>query len=599
MTSYAPSVREARFLLDHVTPLDRLRASEAFAGFDARLIEDVLDEAARFAAEVVAPTNRDGDREGCTLTDGQVRVPEAFHAAYAQYVAAGWGAIGLPARLGGGGFPLVVANVVKEWITAANMAFSLGPLLNTAAVHLLDRHATDEQCDRYARRLVSGEWAGTMNLTEPQAGSDVGAATARAVPTDDGSARLFGQKIFITFGEHDLTEQIIHLVLARLPDAPAGTRGLSLFIVPKFQVGGDGSIGERNDVRAIALEKKLGIHGSPTCVMAYGDGGQGAVGELIGPPNQGMAQMFTMMNDARLGVGIQGVAIAERACQQALAFARQRVQGRPPGAEASVHVPIVAHPDVRRMLMTQRAFIAAARALCSLNAWAMDLTEHGVDADERDEHRGLADLLTPLSKAWATDLGVELTSLAIQVHGGMGYIEETGVAQHWRDARIAPIYEGTNGIQAIDLVLRKLPADDGVHVARLVDRMRATAAELAGSHPELATPLAAAVAAAAAATATLRSREGDPESVLAAAAPYLRMLATTVGAWLLVGSAVAADRLLADGDEGRYGVPFLRGKIATARFFVTQLLPEVHALAAVVEADPTDLTGREVDGLED
>ena len=469
MDGYRAPLDDIRFTLDHVVPLATLASLPPFAHADRETLAALLDEAGRFAEEVVAPTNRAGDQEGARIVDGGVVTPESFRAAYTRYVTSGWGAMQHPESHGGGGFPLLAATAVKELVTSANMAFSLNPLLTTGAVHLLTHHGSPEQQARYLPRMVTGEWAGTMNLTEPQAGSDVGAVTARAEPAGDGTYRITGQKIYITYGDHDLSEQIVHLVLARLPDAPPGTKGISLFIVPRLLLDDQGEPAGPNDVQVVSIEHKLGIHASPTCVMAFGERGDGAVGELVGAPHDGMRQMFTMMNDARLGVGLQGLAVAERAAQQAEAFARDRLQGRAAGAPIGVQSPIVEHPDVRRMLLETRATIDAMRALCYENARALDLAEHGADDDARRHGQQLADLLTPLSKSWCTDLGVELTSTALQVHGGMGYVEETGVAQHLRDARIAPIYEGTNGIQAIDLVARKLPVDGGGVVRRLLE----------------------------------------------------------------------------------------------------------------------------------
>ena len=452
MDTYTAPLRDVRFVLEHVTPLGDLVATEAFAHADPELVMGLLEEAGRFASSAIAPTNRDGDTQGSVLRDGEVVTPDSFKQAYRQYVEAGWGAVQHPEAYGGGAFPLTVANAVKEFITSANMAFSTAPLLTTGAVYLMQHHCSRDQLDTYVPKMVSGEWTGTMNLTEPQAGSDVGAVTTRAVPAEDGTYRITGQKIYISYGDHDLADNVIHLVLARLPDAPAGVKGISLFVVPKVLVNEDGSTGERNDVEVVSLEHKLGIRASPTCVMAFGEHSDGAVGELVGEPNQGMRQMFTMMNDARLGVGLQGLAIAERAYQQALAYAQDRLQGRGPATPPGEQAPIIEHADVRRMLLTMKANTEAVRALCYLNAHALDLAHAAEDEAVREEQRKLADLLTPLSKAWGTDIGVEMTSLAVQVHGGMGYVEDTGVAQHYRDARIAPIYEGTNGIQALDLV---------------------------------------------------------------------------------------------------------------------------------------------------
>jgi len=596
MDGYRAPLRDILFTLDHVVPLAELVREPALAHADPELVAGLLEEAGRFAAEVVAPTNREGDREGARLVDGSVITPASFHRAYDRYVEAGWGSVQHPEEFGGGGFPLLVATAVKELITSANMAFSLNPLLTTGAVYLLAHHGSAEQQQRYLPNMVTGRWSGTMNLTEPQAGSDVGAVTARAVPVGDGSYRIFGQKIYITYGDHDLAEQIVHLVLARLPDAPPGTKGISLFIVPKHQVEADGSLGARNDVQVISLEHKLGIHASPTCVMAFGEQGEGALGELVGDPHDGMRQMFTMMNDARLGVGLQGLAVAERAAQHAEAFALERRQGRAAGAPAGEQSAIAEHPDVRRMLIETRATIDAMRALCYANAHALDLAEHAGDPAVRREQQQLADLLTPLSKAWCTDLGVELTSTALQVFGGMGYVEETGVAQHLRDARIAPIYEGTNGIQAIDLVMRKLPVEDGASVLSLLDRLRPPA-----DHPaalaDLVAPLSDAIDLAATLTRALLDRRDRPQDMLAGATPYLRVLATVVASGFVARGAIAAQRLLDGTGDGatdggtRKGADrdFLELRVARARVLIKRIVPSVHGLAAAVTAGADDL----------
>ncbi|MFP4634749.1 MAG: acyl-CoA dehydrogenase [Nitriliruptoraceae bacterium] len=589
MDTYRAPLRDVRFVLEHVTPLSELTALDDFAHAEPDLVTGLLEEAGRFAAEAIQPTNRVGDTEGARFVDGEVVTPEAFKAAYRQYVEAGWGAVQHPAEYGGGAFPLTVANVIKEFITSANMAFSLGPLLTTGAVYLMQHHCSQQQLDTYVPKLVSGEWTGTMNLTEPQAGSDLGVITTRAEPQEDGTYRLTGQKIFITFGEHDLTDNIVHLVLARLPDAPPGTKGISLFIVPKYLVEADGTLGERNDVQAVSLEHKLGIHGSPTCVMAYGEQHGGAIGELVGEPNQGMRQMFTMMNDARLGVGLQGVAIAERAYQQALDHARERRQGRAPTAAKGESSPIIEHADVRRMLLTQRAYIEAMRALCYANAHALDLAHHADDEGVRDHQQKLADLLTPLSKAWSTDLGVELTSLAVQVHGGMGYVEETGVAQHLRDARIAPIYEGTNGIQALDLVGRKLPYDGGAFVKGYLGELREHAEGLPASLASIRSNLGAAIDALEAATDWMFEHRESFNDVFAGATPYLRAFATVVGGSLLAKGAAAAQGALDTGDHGAFQPDFLAGKVTVARFYAEQLLPSVHGLVGAITAGADDL----------
>jgi acyl-CoA dehydrogenase len=587
MDGYRAPIDDVRFTLDHLVPLATLSSLPTFAHADADTLAALLEEAGRFAEEVVAPTNRDGDREGARIVDGGVVTPPSFHTAYERYVASGWGAMQHPEEHGGGGFPLLAATAVKELITSANMAFSLNPLLTTGAVHLLTHHGSDEQKARYLPQMVTGEWAGTMNLTEPQAGSDVGAVTTRAEPAGDGTYRITGQKIYITYGDHDLSEQIVHLVLARLPDAPPGTKGISLFIVPKFLIGADGSLGARNDVQVVSLEHKLGIHASPTCVMAFGEGGDGAVGELVGEPHDGMRQMFTMMNDARLGVGLQGLAVAERAAQHAEAYARDRLQGRAPGAAPGAQSPIVDHPDVRRMLLETRAAIDAMRALCYENARALDLALHASDADARRAGQRLADLLTPLSKSWCTDLGVELTSTSLQVFGGMGYVEETGVAQHLRDARIAPIYEGTNGIQAIDLVMRKLPSDEGATVLGLLDDL--VPDDLPEALADLAEPLASARDVARRATEELLARRDRPLDVLAGASAYLRLLSTVLATGLVVRGVAAAHAVAVDGRLPGYGEDVLAARTLRARVLVTRILPSVHGLAPVVTAGADDL----------
>jgi 3-(methylthio)propanoyl-CoA dehydrogenase len=589
MTTYTAPIRDIRFVLEHVTPLSELAALEKYAHADPELVAGLLEEAGRFSSEAIAPTNRDGDLEGARLEGEEVVLPASFKKVYDQYVEAGWGTLQHPTEFGGGGFPLLVANAVKETINSANLAFSLGPLLTTGAVYLLTHHGSDEQQQTYLPKMVTGEWAGTMNLTEPQAGSDVGAVTTKAVPQDDGTYRITGQKIYITFGEHQLTDNIIHLVLARLPDAPPGTKGISLFIVPKFLVNEDGSLGERNDVTCVSLEHKLGIHASPTCVMAYGEQGEGAIGYLVGEPHTGMRGMFTMMNDARLGVGIQGLALGERSYQQALAYAQERRQGRGPTSEPGEQAPIIEHADVRRMLLTMKAYNEAMRALCYANAHALDLAHGSDDPVVRDEQQKLADLLTPLSKAWCTDLGVELTSLAIQVHGGMGYVEETGVAQHFRDARIAPIYEGTNGIQALDLVGRKLPYDGGAFVKGFLADQRSIVDDLPDTLSALAGPLGDALEVLERTTDWIFAHRGTPNDVFAGATPYLRIFGTVVGGMMLAKGAAAAQRLLDAGDTAAFGADYLEARITVARFYAEQLLPQVHGLVGAVTSGADDL----------
>ena len=588
MSEYAAPLADMRFVLENVVDLPGLAKLPSFEHADPELVYGALEEAGRFFAQQFAPLNRIGDEQHSRRNDdGSVTTPDGFKEAYRRYVDAGWGGVPFPADYGGGGFPWLVGLVIQEMITSANMGFSLCPLLTQGAIEALMHYGDEAQKETYLPKMVTGEWTGTMNLTEPQAGSDVGALTTKAVPADDGSWRITGQKIFITYGEHDLADNIIHLVLARVPGAPPGTKGISLFIVPKVLVNDDGSLGERNRVDCVSVERKMGINASPTCVMAYED----AVGYIIGEPNLGMRYMFTMMNNARLSVGLEGLALGERAYQQAVAYAHERRQGRAPGAPAGESSPIVDMPDVRRMLLTMRSQIEALRCLAYLNAESIDLARRHPDESVRVWRQELADLLTPLTKGWGTDLGVELTSLAVQVHGGMGYIEETGVAQHYRDARIAPIYEGTNGIQAMDLIGRKLPMRGGGVMRDLEAEIGRTVEELRNGGDGLAMigdRLDAGLSALRDATEWLLTDGlANPVDDLAGATPYLRMCGVVVGGWLLARSAQAASRLLADGQGD---ADFLRQKLVTTHFYVDQVLPQVHGLVPAVTAGAGDLT---------
>jgi 3-(methylthio)propanoyl-CoA dehydrogenase len=592
MTYRAP-VKDMMFVLEHVAGLDEIRSMDDFAHADPELVAGLLSECGRFCTEVIAPTNEDGDVQHSVLRDGGVVTPESFKGAYRQYVQSGWGALQFPEQFGGGGFPTAVSTAVKEMITAANMAFSLCPLLTTGAVVDLLEHGDEYLQQTFLEKMISGEWSGTMNLSEPQAGSDVGALTTRAVPQDDGTYAITGTKIWITWGEHDLTDNICHLVLARLPDAPAGTKGISLFLVPKYLVEDDGSIGERNGVNVVSIEGKLGINASPTCVMEYDK----AVGYLIGEPNKGMRQMFTMMNDARLGVGVQGLAIADRAYQMAVDYAIERRQGLAPGDEdvEGGQSRIVRHPDVRRMLLTMKSQIEAMRALTYRNAAAIDFAAHSDDEAKAEYERKMADLLTPLSKAWATDLGVEITSTAIQVFGGMGYVEETGVARHFRDSRIAPIYEGTNGIQAMDLIGRKLPMDGGAFVKGYVAEMRDLAASLDDeAFGGMGQQLTRALDTLEEAMGWLMANRTDFEASFGGATPFLRMFATTVAGYLLAVGAKAAQGKVAGGDTD----PFYADKVTTARFYAGNVLPTVHGLLDAVTAGAEDLYAIDADRLQ-
>jgi alkylation response protein AidB-like acyl-CoA dehydrogenase len=553
--NYSPPIEEQKFLLRHVVRIDELAGHNMFAEATPDLVDAIVAGAGEFAAGEFAPLNRIGDQVGAKWSADSVTMPPGFKDAYRAYVEAGWGTLAGPPEYGGQGLPLSLATVVMEDLGSANMGFSLVMMLTPGAVEALRHHGSEELKQTWLPTLVTGEWTGTMNLTEPQAGSDVGALKTRADPTDNGTYRIRGQKIFITYGEHDLADNIVHLVLARLPDAPPGTRGISLFLVPKVLPDGT-----RNDLRCVSIEHKLGIHASPTCVMSYGDQ-EGAIGWLIGEENRGMAAMFTMMNNARLNVGLQGVSIAERAMQQAVAFARERVQGTREGRPAR----IIEHPDVRRMLLRMKALTQAARALAYYTAGQTDRATLG---DEAAKAR--ADLLTPLVKAYGTDIGVEVTSLAVQVHGGMGYVEETGAAQHYRDARISPIYEGTNGIQAADLVGRKIDMQGRQPLRSLLAEIRDD------SRGWQLDPLLDAIEEVIASEAW-----GDMDERLAGSYPFLTMLAVTVAAWLMKRQEDEADRQLAGGEGDEL---FLGMKLAAATYFREVVVEEAIGLRAAARA---------------
>jgi alkylation response protein AidB-like acyl-CoA dehydrogenase len=572
MTYRAP-VADIAFTLKHGAGLARTLAQSGELAADD--VDAILEEAGKFATDVIGPLNAVGDKFGTPLKDGAVTTPPGWKEAYRGWSAAGWNAVSAPSQWGGQGLPHAINAACIEMWNGASMAFGIGPVLTMGAAEALANHGSEELKQRYLAKLVSGEWMGTMQLTEPQAGSDVGALRTKAVRSEDGSYRITGQKIFITYGEHDLTDNIIHFVLARLPDAPAGNRGISLFLVPKVLGGEDGSLRRLNDVRCHSIEHKLGIHGSPTCTMVYGDNG-GAVGYLVGEENRGLACMFTMMNLARLAVALQGVGIAERATQQALQYAHDRKQGRAAGAPGSS--AIIEHPDVKRMLMTMRALTRAARAICYATAGAIDAS-HGKD-DGAKTAEGRAALLTPIAKAFSTDIGMEVASLGVQVHGGMGFIEETGAAQHLRDARIAPIYEGTNGIQAIDLAIRKVPLEGGAVVRAYLDELRATVkAVQATNDPAFGATgarLAEAVDSLDRATTWLLSKaEAAPQAVLAGATPYLRLFGNAAGGCMLADEGLAALRL----GNGEHA-----SRVAIARFFAENIVVQASGLErAVVE----------------
>ena len=581
MTEYVPPLADIRFALYAQAELSEVARLPGYGDATPELVDSVLDEAGRLAAEVLAPLNHSGDREGCRYDNGVVRSPAGFAEAYARFVEGAWGGLPFDPAHGGQGLPWTLATAVQELWNSANLSFALAPLLTQGGVELLEIHGTPAQQRLFLPKLVTGEWAGTMNLTEPQAGSDVGALKTRAV-REGAHYRITGQKIFITWGEHDCAENIVHMVLARLPGAPEGTKGISLFIVPKFLVNEDGSLGARNDLRCVSIESKLGIHAAPTCVMAYGDS-EGAIGYLIGRENEGMACMFTMMNNARLGVGVQGLAVAARAYQGARAYARERIQGRAIGSDDTRPVAILQHPDVRRMLTTMRARVEAMRALAYLAAAALDRAKHAPDPAARARAQARLDLLIPVVKSWLTDGGCEVASTALQVHGGMGFIEETGAAQHYRDARITPIYEGTNGIQALDLVSRKLLRDEGAAAHDLFGEIRGELGKLE-THPDgrvagLCGDLGAALKTLESATDwVLQAGAGDLRRAAAAATPYQSALGFLLGGWLLARGAAAAAHRLAEGEAPNAAL--LEGKIATARVYVDNILPRAAAEAA-------------------
>jgi alkylation response protein AidB-like acyl-CoA dehydrogenase len=582
MTYRAP-LNDMLLALNHGAGLQAAVKAGHYGDFDADITAAVLEEAGKFASDVLAPLNRVGDQHGIKLEGDKVITAPGWPDAYRRWTAAGWNAVSGPEAFGGQGLPLAINAACTEIWSASNIAFGLCPLLTLSAIEALDAHGSLELKKTYLEKLISGEWTGTMQLTEPQAGSDVGALRTRAERAADGSYRIKGTKIFITYGEHDMTDNIVHFVLARLPDAPAGTRGISLFLIPKFLVDADGSLGARNDIYASGVEHKLGMHASPTCTMTMGDHG-GAIGYLVGEENRGMQCMFTMMNQARLGVGLEGVGIADRAYQQAVAFAQERRQGRAAGkgndkADNGAD-PIIAHPDVKRMLMQMRALTAAARTICYATAVALDVSVRATDAGVRGEAAARGALLTPIAKAFSTDIGNEVAYLGVQVHGGMGFIEETGAAQHYRDARITPIYEGTNGIQAIDLVTRKLAANGGAAVWALLEELSETVKRVeASNNPAFGTTgakLRDALASLERASRWLLERvTSAPNDALAGATPYLRLFGSALGGCMLADEALAARDLGEGfGDPQRY--------VALARFFAENIAVQAAALERTV-----------------
>jgi alkylation response protein AidB-like acyl-CoA dehydrogenase len=592
MSEYVAPLKDMQFVLKEIAPLDELTSLPGFREVNHDLATAILDEAGKFANGVLSPLNVVGDREGCQWSNGTVRTATGWRAAYRHFTEGGWNALSCHPDFGGQGLPRVLSALVEEMCNGANVAFALCPMLTHGAIEALELRGSEAQKRTYLPKLVSGEWTGTMNLTEPQAGSDLSAVRTRAVPQPDGSFRVHGQKIFITYGEHDLTDNIVHLVLARTPGAPEGVKGISLFVVPKFLVNDDGSLGARNDVRCVSIEHKLGIHGSPTAVLAFGDG-DGAVGWLVGEENRGLETMFIMMNAARFSVGLEGVGLSERSTQRAVAYARERTQGTELGSASRDKVAIVRHPDVRRMLMLMKSRTEALRAVAAVVALSMDLAHHHPSQAVRHQNQAFVDLMIPVVKGWSTESAVELASLGVQVHGGMGYIEETGAAQHLRDARITPIYEGTTGIQAADLIGRKIARDRGAAARAVLARMQEVARALAQDGDAQLGAIAAALSEAVTRLASavefvVSTHDADVRRTSVGAVPLLELFGVVAGGWQLARAALAARRGLASGNGD---MAFLQAKLLTARFYADHVLPRSSGLChAVVQGADAALT---------
>ena len=583
MREYQAPLADMKFVLRELVDFELLAQLPGFGEATLDLAEAVLDEAAKFANSVLSPLNRSGDLEGARWQEGQVLTAQGWQQAYARFVADGWNALSCPSEFGGQNLPRVLSALVEEMWNGANVAFALCPMLTRGAIDAIELRGSQAQQAKYLPKMVSGEWTGSMNLTEPQAGSDLSAIRTKAEPQGDGRFLLTGQKIFITYGEHDLTDNIVHMVLGRKSGAPEGVRGISLFLVPKFLVNADGTLGARNDVHCVSIEHKLGIHGSPTCVLAFGQNG-GAVAELIGEENRGLEYMFIMMNAARYSVGLEGVGISERASQTALAYAHERIQGTEAGLRGGARVPIVRHPDVRRMLMIMKSRTEAMRALASVVAVSLDAARLHPQTAQRERHQAFVDLMIPVIKGWCTENSVDIASLGIQVHGGVGFVEETGAAQYLRDARITTIYEGTTGIQANDFVGRKTARDGGAQARLVTDDMRDVASELARhADPALksiGTRLADAVRAVRAATDWMVPAVGvNPAAAYAVAVPYLSLWGLVAGGWQLGRAALIAAK---QRTEGAGDPQFLQAKIVTARFYAEALLPQAAGLARAV-----------------
>jgi 3-(methylthio)propanoyl-CoA dehydrogenase len=583
MKEYTAPLRDMQFVLRELAPIDEVARLPGCEDVNLEVADAILKEAGKLAAGVLSPLNVVGDREGARLNDGHVTTATGWRDVYRQFVDGGWNSLSCDPQWGGQGLPRLVSALVEEMWNGANVSFALCPMLTRGAIEALELKGSEALKKTYLPKLVSGEWAGTMVLTEPQAGSDLSAVRTRAVPQKDGTYRLQGEKIFITYGEHDLTENIVHLVLARTPDAPEGVKGISLFLVPKFLVNADGSLGVRNDVRCVSLEHKLGIHASPTAMLAFGDG-KGAVGWLVGEENRGLEYMFITMNEARYSVGLEGVGLAERAYQLALAYARERLQGTELGTKSKEKVAILRHPDVRRMLMLMKSRTEAARAIAAVVAAAMDTASRHADAAQRAGSQSFVDLMIPIVKAWSTDNAIDIASLGIQVHGGMGFIEETGAAQLLRDARITAIYEGTNGIQAADLVGRKVARDGGEAIRRVIAEIRDVTARLGAERSETLEAIAARLrdgvtALEQAVQFVVATYATDVRRVSVGAVPFLDLFGTVAGGWQSARAALAAHRRLA---EGAPESGFYRAKLATARFYADHVLTRAPGLARTV-----------------
>ena len=580
MSEYVAPLKDIRFVMQELAGLDQVVALPGCEEASPDVIDAILDEAAKFAGAVLSPLNRVGDREGAKWKDTVVTTSPGFKEAYRQFVDNGWNGLGCDPEFGGQGLPKLLSTAVSEMWKAANHAFSLCPMLTQGAIEALMIAGTEAQKAAYLPNLVSGEWTGTMNLTEPSAGSDLAAVRSRAEPVGDGTFRIFGQKIFITYGEHDMTDNIVHLVLARTPNAPEGVKGISLFVVPKFMLNADGSLGERNDVFCVSIEHKLGIHGSPTAVLAFGDNG-GAIGTLVGEENRGLEYMFIMMNAARFNVGLEGLGDAERAYQRAVMYAKDRVQGTEVGVRGGPKVPIIKHPDVRRMLMSMRARIEAMRALAYVTAAAQDHAHNNPDEAARKQGQAFADLMIPVVKGWSTESAIDIASLGVQVHGGMGFIEETGAAQHLRDARITTIYEGTTAIQANDLIGRKIAREKGVTIKGVIAEMRAAATLLDGDLAGIGMRQSAAVDALERAVFWIVDNfSSDPKAAHVGAVPFLHLLGIVAGGWQMGRAAVIARAKAALDDSD----PFWAAKLVTTRFYADHFLTQAAGLADSVVA---------------